>query len=193
MRNQQQKFFIKRPHAVEQFRERAKLSKRQYSFERAEQCLREALEDAEMQGLFAESRKEGEFVARVAIPGCEVVYALIEPGASDGKYEFLVTTVFDQDMYHAWNKDNKLGTVGEVEKNEKALQAIVEDVEHTSKPRLWVRWKNGSGQMTELKEFVADNVGAHIIELLHKGVKLSDIEVYKQVEWVNALNIGELT
>ena len=112
--NKKEKFFIQRPHAVDQFRARAKVP-RTYSFDDAERMLREALEDADMAGELRPRKIEGESVLRIALPKLEVVYALIVPGSTGGRYEFMVPTVYDHEMYQQWNTDGKLGTVADVD------------------------------------------------------------------------------
>jgi hypothetical protein len=180
-----EKFFIQRPHAVDQFRIRAKVP-RGCSFDRAEQDLRAALEDAEMAGEFKASKNDGEFVARIALPGREVVYALIVPGTPGGQYEYMVPTIYDQDMYHQWNRDGKLGTMADIDEAD-----VIEKLAPVIKPTLYLRYKNGSGQPTALLEYTTDDVSHQIATLLRKGIRFDEIEVFRKVDFSMSISIGD--
>jgi hypothetical protein len=190
--SKKEKFFIQRPHAVDQYRTRAKALKRgtaAISFERAEQELRHALEDLDMAGelktALRASKNDGEFVVRIAVPQREVVYALLVPGKPDGKYEYMVPTIFDQEMYQQWNQDGKLGTVADV-----AEEEVIAKLAPAIKPTLYLRYKNGQGQYTPLLEYTTDDISHQIAQLLKKNVRFEDIQVFRKVDFSMSINIG---
>lgn len=182
--SKKEKFFIQRPHAVDQFRIRAKVPK-SHTFDDAERELRDALEDADMAGELRASKNDGEFVIRIALPRREVVYALIVPGKSDGKYEYMVPTIFDQEMYQQWNQDGKLGTVADVDE-----EKVIERLAPAIKPTLYLRYKNGSGKPSALLEYTTDDISHQIAKLLRKGIRFDEIEVFRKVEFSMSINIG---
>jgi hypothetical protein len=182
--SKREKFFIQRPHAIEQFKMRARPPKG-WGFDRIEQELRTALEDADMAGEFKASKNEGEFVVRIALPRLQVVYALVVPGSPDGKYEYMVPTIYDQEMYQQWNTDGKLGTVADVDEAK-----VIERLAPAIKPTLYLRYKNGNSQPTALLEYTTDDISHQIAKLLRKGVRFDEIEVFRKVEFSMSISIG---
>jgi hypothetical protein len=186
--------FIKRPHAVEQFRERAGLPP-SYSFDRAEEDLRRAVVKEMMDGkqLRNKTGRSSEFVVRVAEPGLEVVYALVEEGAADGRYKFMIHTVFTQDMYQQWNEDGKLGSMGDLP-GAKALKEIKpvpkEEPKPNGKTNMMILWREEGGKI-QTKMVEGHNVSGEILMLLQQGCLLKHIEVFQKVKFDLSVKIGE--
>lgn len=186
--------FIKRPHAIEQFKERAKLPP-SYNFDKAEADLRGAICAALRNGDLIRNTKnhgdpDNEFVVRVALSGYDVVYALVEKGASDGRYPFMCHTVFDQEMYHVWNEEGKIGTIGDLP-HAKALKALEEQVKAQPKPKpmaaqidpdaaavvIFYKLGNAWCDKPTKEEELTQEVG----KLLAEGVSLKDIRIFKEI------------
>lgn len=186
--------FIKRPHAVEQYRDRAGLPP-SYSFERAEEDLRRAVCKEMMDGkmLRNKSGSSKEFVVRVAPDGFQVVYALVEEGASEGKYKFLIHTVFTQEMYQKWNEDGKLGALGDLP-GAKALKEMKpvkqEETKPNGKSKMMIAWRGDGGKL-ETKWVEEHNVSGEILMLLQQGHRLDHIEVFKKVKFDLSVKVGE--
>lgn len=186
--------FIKRPHAVDQFRERAGLAP-SYSFDRAEEDLRRAVCKEMMDGRMLRNKtgRADEFVVRVAEPGLQVVYALVEEGASGGKFKFMIHTVFTQEMYQKWNDDGKLGSLGDLPQAQvlKEVKPVPkEEPKPNGKTDMMILWR-GDGGKVETKMVAEHNVSGEILMLLQQGHRLDHIEVFKKVKFDLSVKIGE--
>lgn len=103
-------FYINRPHAVERFITRAGLADG-CGHDEAESMLRKGLSSANKNGLYR-NRVGDAFLLRVALPGLNVVYAVLEPLRKD-RHKYLVRTFLDQEMYQTWSKEGKLTTLSD--------------------------------------------------------------------------------
>lgn len=181
--------FIKMPHAAGQYKERAGLPP-SYALERAQEDLRREICAALRGGeqIYPNTKNKGdpdtEFVIRVAGEGLEPVWALIEEGAADGKYKYLVHTVFDKSMFDKWNVGQRLGSMADVPGAEALKQVpTVPRKEPESEPihqdtsKLLMRWKNGDG--TKEKWLGKHEVHGEILTKIQEGVPLGDIKVFK--------------
>jgi hypothetical protein len=181
----QDDLFIKRPHAVEQFMSRAGYPKG-YSFDLAEEELREKIVKAMQDGDLLANDKTGEpneFVIKVQVPDRKTVYALVERGRKDGEYQFLIHTVFSKEMYDEWRRDGKVGTIADLPQAAalKELEEHVTQTEEEKEPEFLVQYKNGAGKMLQT-EVTEDKLETAIIGLLMQGATLPDIKVYKRHE-----------
>lgn len=186
--------FIKRPHALEQLRERAGLP-RSYNLDRCEEDLRSAVCEQMMAGKILKSRsfKDSEFVVRVALPNAEVVYALVETGADGGKYKFLLHTVYTQEMYQQWNEEGKLGALGDLPAAEalKKVDPVPKKEEVPDHQKFMVLWKGKNGQVVGTKMVPEHLVGGEILILLQQGYSPDRIEVYKKYKFDLSVRLGD--
>jgi hypothetical protein len=163
------KWFIKRPHAIEQFRARAGFPENADSvlLETELRRVLDALNDADLK----QGCREGELAAKVAIEGRNVVYAIIKP-AKNKDYNYTVPTVITATMYEAWAKDGRLGDLSELPVEKKKLPDL--------KPRLYLRHPNGDGQ-PHFHEYCVDDIPEQVAKLLDAGVAPKDIKVLKEI------------
>ena len=191
--------FIKRPHAVTQFRERAGYS-HDYPFDQAEDELRkEAAKQIEDGKVFRnKTDRDREFVVRIAIPGKDVVFALVEVGVPDGNYAYLIHTVYTKEMYDQWNDEGKLGTFGDL-----PIAEALKDVKLATTDKEWskqenggdpakrlIRWQDSDGRF-DSKWTTKDNVSREIYALLAEGVKLDTIEIFRKVAFDLTITLGD--
>lgn len=182
--------FIKRPHAIDQLMNRAQYPP-SYPREKAEEELKRAVCEEMRAGRTINSTKnhssENDFVVRVEIEGREVVYPLIERGNKEGKYQFLVHTVFSREMYTQWSRDGKLGSLGDLPTAE-ALKNVTPAQQETPVPQsngatpLIILYRGDGGTLRE-KETMEKNVTDTILELLMSGASLKDMRVLKEIEF----------
>lgn len=182
------KWFIRRPHALDQLRERAGYPEDADSVT-MEAELRQELDKAaeNPKKNFLEGCKDGQFAVRVAIPGRNVVYAILKrPSNGESKsYDYVVPTVLDTQMYAAWNKDGKLGVLGDAVTEKRPLPVL--------KPQLHLRWLNGDGK-EHFGDYCVDDVPEQIRKLLNKGVKRETIKVYKEIPFrISVALAGDVT
>jgi hypothetical protein len=191
----EKQLFIKRPHAVEQYRERAQLPSN-YNFERAEEDLRTAICEAMRAGkMHRNTRLRGnpdtEFVVRVAPAGFEVVYALIEKGAANGNYPYMCHTVFDQRMFQQWNEEGKIATMRDL-----PSAAALNDVPVPPEPD-----PDDYGRGLLLVHVTPDGVALHeadeqnlqrlIGHLMSEGCNFSNIRLFKEIPFKLTIKLGE--
>jgi len=193
-------FFLNLRHVFDQFRERAHAP--HWTDEKIETRLREILEEALEKDSFLENRITGEKLCRVAIPGLEVVYAQLQPGHSDGRYRWMIHTLFSQEMYHQWSKEARIGTLGEriTEKDEQKIRDAIKN--HTPvKVKMEAKNEEEGGETMFLIEFKKANgtqsiklpqskVSDYILSLLKSGTALKDITVYKPTEFKLSVEFG---
>jgi hypothetical protein len=162
------KFFVKRPHAIDMFRERADYTKD------ADPVLLEAdlrhLMTVEVdEGRLLPNRITGEFVVRISAPSKPVVYAILVP-TPDKEYDYFVPTVLTQEMYQQWSTDGKLNEVGACQK--KRMPKF--------KPMIYLRYKNGDGS-EHFDECLVEDLEEYVTRLIKKGVRVVDIEAFKKI------------
>jgi hypothetical protein len=161
------KFFVKRPHAVDAFRDRAGYDKDTDPV-RLEADLRHHLSVEAEAGRFLPNRVTGEFVVRVAVPDMDVVFAVLVP-SPEKEYDYFVPTVLDNSMYQQWTKDGKLSDVGARQRTPPKL-----------KPMIFLRYKNGDGS-EHFDECLVEDLEEYVGKLIKKGVRVVDIEAYKKI------------
>jgi len=170
-------FFIRRPHALEQFRLRARFPT-ETPLEELETILRQHLENAE---LIADSRRDAEYVIRISVPGRSVVYAVVQRAPADKPYMFVVPTVYDQHMYQRWTRRSKLGTIRDT---------LGENHPVLTETKLYLRYpkpvasdeKNAYCVEYCLEYVPVDQVPGRIMCLMQQGVRFDSIEVLRQVQ-----------
>jgi hypothetical protein len=169
------KWFIRRPHVVDQLRERAGYPADADSVAMETELRRELDKAAENpEKNFLEGCKKEQFAVRVAIPGRNVVYAILKTPSNGNQksYDYIVPTVLTTEMYDTWNKDGKLGSVADIAVEKRPLPKL--------KPHLHLRWHNGDGK-EHFGDYCVDDVPDQIRQLLNKGVKRETIKVYKEI------------
>lgn len=168
------KWFIRRPHVIDQLRDRAGYPADADSVAMETDLRRELDKAAEnTEKNFLQGCKNGQFAVRIAIPSRNVVYAILKPASNGQKsYDYVVPTVLDTKMYETWNVDGKLGTVAEIPAAKRAMPKL--------KPQLHLRWFNGDGK-EHFGDYCADDVPDQIRTLLNKGVQRETIKVYREV------------
>lgn len=166
-------FFVKRPHAVDQFRKRAGYGEEIDNI-RLEAILRQAMEKQAEDGTnFLSGRKDGEFVLRVAIPKQKPVYAVLAPAAKGKAYDYYVSTVITEEMYQSWGREGRLGSVGDrLETKNQQLPAI--------KPTVWLRYQNGDGS-EHFDEYLVEDLDEAVQRLVKKGVRIKDIQAFQRI------------
>ena len=167
-------WFIRRPHVPERLREHAGFPKDTDSVAMETELRREldrAAENPEKH--FMTGCKPDQFAVRVAIPGRNVVYAILKkPNNAQKSYDYIVPTVLTVEMFQSWTEDGKLGTIEELPAEKRALPKL--------KPQLCLRWSNGDGK-EHWGDYCADDVPEQIRTLIGKGVKRETIKVYKEI------------
>jgi hypothetical protein len=167
-------WFIRRPHALERLREHAGFPKDADTVT-METELRRALDEAakNKEKNFLKGCKPDQLAVRVAIPGRNVVYAILQnPSSSQKSYDYIVPTVLTVDMFQSWTEDGKLGSIEDLPAEKRALPKL--------KPQLCLRWSNGDGK-EHWGDYCADDVPEQIRALIGKGVKRETIKVYKEI------------
>ena len=167
-------WFIRRPHALDRLREYAGFPGDADSVA-METELRRALDEAaeNQKKNFLEGCKHDQFAVRVAIPGRNVVYAILKkPNNAEKNYDFVVPTVLTVEMFQSWTKAGKLGTLEELPPQKRPLPKL--------KPQLCLRWSTGDGR-DHWGDYCADDIPEQIRKLIGQGVKREDIKVYKEV------------
>ncbi|MHC4619098.1 MAG: hypothetical protein ACYTEQ_15245 [Planctomycetota bacterium] len=166
-------FFIKRPHAIDQFRKRAGYGEEVDNI-RLEASLRQALDKQASDGMnFLPSRKEGEFVLRIDIPEHAVVYAVLAP-APGKAYDYYVSTVITEGMFQSWTKSGRLGSLQE------QLEASQQEVP-VLKPSIWLRYTVGPNNASCFIEHLVEDLDDAVRKLIKKGVRVKDIEAFKRI------------
>lgn len=168
-------WFIRRPHVLDRLREHAGFPKDADSVA-IETELRRALDEAaeNQEKNFLKGCKPDQYAVRVAIPGRNVVYAILKKPANNAQksYDYIVPTVLTVEMYQTWTEDGKLGTIEELPAERRTLPKL--------KPQLCLRWSNGNGK-DHWGDYCADDVPEQIRQLIGKGVKRETIKVYKEI------------
>lgn len=184
----QLQWFIRRPHAIERMREHAGFSKDADSV-MMETELRKALDEAAKNTTknFLNSCKPDQYAVRVAIPGRNVVYAILKkPNDNQKGYDYIVPTVLTMEMFQSWTKDGKLGSIEELHGNgERRPMPVL-------KPQLCLRWSNGDGK-EHWGDYCADDVPEQIRKLLDKGVNRDTIKVYKEISFKIEVSLEGIT
>lgn len=167
-------FFIKRPHAIDQFRKRAGYGDEIDNI-RLESILRHGLQDQASDGTnFIASRKDGEFVLRISVPDKKPVYAVLAP-APDKAYDYYIATIITEEMYQAWSKDGRLGSVADqLEDGGRSLPVL--------KPTVWLRYR-GSDGMENFDEYLIEDLDVAVQQLIKKGIRISAISAFRQVQF----------
>lgn len=182
--------FIKMPHAAGQYKERAGLPP-SYNLDRAMEDLKRLLCEALRSGdtIYPNTKNHGdrekEFVVRVAPEGFQPVWVLVEEGATDGKYKYMVHTVFDKSMFDRWNQGQKLGSISDIPGAE-ALKAVPtvpkpeppQEPVHPDTSKLLIRWLNGQEEPNE-KWVNEIAVNGEVLMLIQEGVPLDAISVFR--------------
>lgn len=181
--------FIKMPHAAGQYKERAGLPP-SYNLEKAQEDLKRLLCEVLRSGdtLHPNTKNHGdpdkEFVVRVHSDGLQPVWVLVEEGATDGKYKYMVHTVFDKTMFDQWNRGQKLGSISDVPGAE-ALKAVPtvpkpespKDPIHPDTSKLLIRWLDGQESHEKWANEIA--VNGEVLMLIQEGVPLDAISVFR--------------
>ena len=181
--------FIKMPHAAGQYKERVGLPP-SYNLDRAQEDLRRLLCEALRRGetIYPNTKSHGdpekEFIVRVAPEGFQPVYVLVEEGAPDGKYKYMVHTVFDKGMFDKWNQGQKLGSISDVQGAEalKRVPTVPKPLKDPIHPpdtsKLLIRWLNSQEEPHE-KWVNAIAVNGEILMLIQEGIPMDCISVFK--------------
>jgi hypothetical protein len=167
-------WFIRRPHVLDRLREHAGFP-RDADAVTMETELRRALDEAaeDIGKNFLKGCKPDQWAVRVAIPGRNVVYAVLKkPSSSQKSYDYIVPTVLTVDMFQSWTEDGKLGSVEDLPAEKRAMPKL--------KPQLCLRWSNGDGR-EHWGDYCADDIPEQIRTLISKGVKRETIKVYKEI------------
>ena len=164
------RWFIKRPHAVEQFRQRAAFPDDMDSTA-LEGVLRKHLDEATQDTThFLRGLQHNQFAVRLTVPGRNVVYAIVQTFIGDD-YDYSVPTVLTQGMYQAWSKDGKLGNIGDLSAEKRELPVL--------KKTLYLYYVNGKGPV--INEYTADDIPHQVALLLEQGIPMRSIKVLKEV------------
>lgn|SRR5512136_1762391 len=165
------RWFIKRPHAVDQFRRRAAFPDDSDNVI-LETELRKYLDEAAVapDRNFLRGTRENQFAVRIAVPGRNIVYAIIQEFIGDD-YDYIVPTVLTQTMYQSWSKDGRLGDVSDLPTEKRELPVL--------KETLYIYYVNGKGPV--LNEYLKDDISRRIAELIEDGIPLKSIKVFKEV------------
>ncbi len=181
--------FIQRPHAIEQFRERAGYDKHIHANLIEEILRKEATAQiADGKRLRSKSERDTEFVVRLAIPDKNVVYALVEHGSKEGQYKYLIHTVFTKAMYDRWNEDGKLGSIGDALTGGilKELKAVKKEAPE----KYLLRWSEPDGRW-DSRWITAEEVQKTVLTLLNDGVPFDSIGLFIRVDFDISIKIGE--
>jgi len=174
------------PHAVEQFLLRAEYPPG-FSMIEAERILRKLIAREINSGRRLENRDRGwgqgdeEFLVRVHDEGRAPVFVVVQTGVPDGKYKYLVHTVLSKDMYDSWNREGKLGSIGDAV-DPKIIEEAHAKVENRPPPaedemRI-VLWDfEGTVQFKEVRKYA---VPGEILSLLGQGTPWGDIRVFRE-------------
>jgi len=200
----QDELFIKRPHAIEQLFDRAGYP-RSYSRDLAEEELRAAVCEEIRAGRTIASNKNhsttNDFVVRVEIPERDVVYPLVERGEKEGRFQFLIHTVFSREMYQQWSRDGKLGCVGDLPEAA-GLKELHKEMKEAPKPlpiKADVAIEEGNAIIVFYKEHgewrekrtLTQELNKVVVSLLLEGINLSDIRVFKEIHFDLQIKLGE--
>jgi len=160
------KFFIKRPAAVEQFRQQAGYPDDADPVQ-VEEELRAALAESAKQFY---GRLQGRQVFRIQIPNRKTVYAIGDPPKPGKEYDAVISHVKSEE-------DHRQETRQELRRTRKAQTAFI-------------RYPNGDGKR-KMEEFPVEQIPGKIMELLRSGLADHQIEVLKPVPWALDITLAE--
>jgi len=166
------KFFIKRPQALIQFRNRAGFSE-DHDLEELEEILRSALEKGAK--CFVR-RQNGDAALRLAVPNQNVVYAITETARSIQGFDFVIRNILTPPMFEQWAREK-------IEENKTEPEEEGSDV--------FLRYPNGNSNK-KLKAVPIAKVASTVEELVNEGVRFKDIEVFKRIPLKFEVKIPEI-
>lgn len=164
------RWFIKRPHAIDQFRKRGAFPDDTDSVILEGELRKHLDEAARDQSRFLKGLRDNQFAVRIAVQGRNVVYAIVQTFTGDD-YDFSVPTVLTQAMYQAWSKDGKLSDISELPPEKRELPVL--------KQTLFLYYVNGKGPV--INEYTKDDIPAQIAALLEQGIPMKNIKVLREV------------
>jgi hypothetical protein len=188
-------WFIRRPHAIERFREYGgyPADTDSVSIEMdLRNALDEAAKDAPRNFLTNKCRdretgkpRAGQFAVRIAVPKRNVVYAILqEPTSTHRSYDWVVPTVLTRDMFQLWTDTGKLGSIEDLPLKKRQLPKL--------KPQLCLHWANGDGR-DHWGMYCADEISEEVRKLILQGVPRDKIKVYKEVPFKVDVQLGDFT
>lgn len=165
------RWYIKRPHAIDQFRKRAAFPDDTDTII-LEGELRKHLDVvAQNPNNFLKGLQNNQFALRIAVPNRNVIYAIVQT-FTGGDYDFSVPTVLTQAMYQSWSKDGKLSDVSELPPEKREFPTL--------KQTLFLYHVNGKGPI--INEYTKDDIPAQVTALLEQGISMKNIKVLKEVQ-----------
>jgi hypothetical protein len=179
-------WFIRRPHVIERMREHAGFSKGVDAVN-IESDLRRALDEAaeNQSKTFLKGCKSDQYAVRIALPKCNVVYAILKRPVDNQKtYDYIVPTVLTVDMFQAWTEDGKLGAVEDLPVEKRPLPKL--------KRILCLRWSNGNDRQN-WEEYCVDDIPEAVRKLIAKGVHRENIKVYQEVPFKISISLDGVT
>lgn len=177
------RWFIRRPHAIDRLRERAGFPVGTDSIF-METELRKALDAAaaDKEQFFLQAYKPDQFAVKIALPGRNVVYAILQPATSQ-YHDYVVPTVLDTQMYASWRLPDSpdMTETAPVVKRERTTR---------TKPLVYLCWETPDGKAGS-GEYCLDDVSEHMTTLLKSGVRRDTIKLYKEVPFEVSVVIPE--
>lgn len=187
--------WINRPHATDEFKERAGFPP-SFSDDDAHDVLKQLIVEAferDQERLINvrntdKSKKQKSFCFRLHPPGRQVVYACVSYGHPDGRYAYMVHTVLSQGMYQSWSREGKLGTLAD--KAGESLISIRDQLRKQTAEMKEAEKMAGDEDKYKYHLFYGeeapmslseDQVDKVVTDLLIKGVPLSKIQLYRKV------------
>lgn len=178
-------WFVRRPHVTDRMKKYARYP---WNADNAkiEAELRQQLDEAakNQEKTFLQGCKPGQFAVRIAVPGRDVVYAILKKPDSDKTYDWIVPTVLSVDMYQTWSTDGKLGAIEDLPPEKRSMPKL--------KPQLCLRWSNGDGK-EHWGDYCADDVPQQIRKLIGQGVGRDAIKVYKEIPFKIEVSLEGIT
>lgn len=176
------RWFIKRPHAIDQFRKRAAFPDDTDSVV-LEGELRKYLDEvAQDPAHFLKGLRDNQFALRIAVPGRNVVYAIAQTFVGDD-YDYSIPTVLTQGMYQAWSRDGRLSDISELPPEKRELPVL--------KKTLFLYYVNGKGPI--INEYTQEDIPTQIAALLEQGIPLKSIKVLREVPTKLDVRLLEIT
>lgn len=176
------KWFVRRPHTLEQLRNRAGYAPALDDII-LESELRNSLNIAmQKPNALLQGRVKDEFALRLTLGsgGGSVVYAIIRKSNENKVYDYIVTTILTTNMFQAWTVDGRLGEIGDLSPEKRELPII--------EPKLFLHYTNGD-KKSRTEEYSNNQITHEITKLLEKGVLFSNIKILKEIPWKIDINL----
>lgn len=189
------RWYVRRPHATDRFRERADLGV--IADRDVENILRNALDlawsrkDDDRENRLTHGRAPGEQLLRLYVePSKKVVYAVLQAAPHYDNYDFIIPTVLTQEQFEMTNREGTISTLGAAD-TAGALAAVREQLKGPKyKEMVVLMWKTIDDKQ-HTGTYCVDDVAPQVNQLLDQGVPRANIRLYKEIPFRISVEIGD--